>query len=316
MHARCRAHASWSAGSAGRTGCAARSPSPSAATAPSAPRPARCSTPATARWSIERRARTRDGCWCSFAGVDDRTAAERLLGAELTADPLRRATRSSTTTSSGCTRWSAPRCTTAAGAVLGRVDRGRGEPRARPPRARRRRAGADGVRGRAPRRRGRGRPARRTARPLSERAGAVRVDVFTIFPEWFAGPLDASLLGKARAEGRLDVRVHDLREHTTDRHRSVDDTPFGGGAGMVMAPEPIFAAVEAADPPRPLLLLSAAGRRFDQAYAAELASRRRVLVAVRPVRGRRPAGGRPSSATARCRSATTCSPAARPRPRS
>jgi tRNA (guanine37-N1)-methyltransferase len=100
----------------------------------------------------------------------------------------------------------------------------------------------------------------------------VRIDVFSIFPEWFAGPLGASLLGKARAEGRLDVRVHDLREHTTDRHRSVDDTPYGGGAGMVMAPEPIFAAVETADPPRPLLLLSAAGRRFDQAYAAELAA--------------------------------------------
>ena len=100
----------------------------------------------------------------------------------------------------------------------------------------------------------------------------MRIDVFTIFPEWFAGPLDASLLGRARAEGRLDARVHDLSVHTTDRHRSVDDTPYGGGAGMVMAPEPIFAAVEAADPPRPLLLLSAAGRSFDQAYAAELAA--------------------------------------------
>jgi tRNA (guanine37-N1)-methyltransferase len=100
----------------------------------------------------------------------------------------------------------------------------------------------------------------------------VRIDVFTIFPEWFAGPLEASLLGRARAEGRLDARVHDLRVHTTDRHRSVDDTPYGGGAGMVMAPEPIFAAVEEADPPRPLLLLSAAGRSFDQAYAAELAA--------------------------------------------
>jgi len=100
----------------------------------------------------------------------------------------------------------------------------------------------------------------------------VRVDVFSIFPEWFAGPLDASLLGRARADGRLDVRVHDLREHTTDRHRSVDDTPYGGGAGMVLAPEPIFAAVEAAEPARPLLLLSAAGRRFDQAYAARLAA--------------------------------------------
>jgi tRNA (guanine37-N1)-methyltransferase len=100
----------------------------------------------------------------------------------------------------------------------------------------------------------------------------VRIDVFTIFPEWFAGPFDTSLLGKARAAGRLDLRVHDLREHTTDRHRSVDDTPYGGGAGMVMAPEPIFAAVEAAEPPRPLLLLSAAGERFDHARAASLAA--------------------------------------------
>jgi tRNA (guanine37-N1)-methyltransferase len=100
----------------------------------------------------------------------------------------------------------------------------------------------------------------------------VRIDVFTIFPEWFQGPFDTSLLGKARAAGRLDLRVHDLREHATDRHRSVDDTPYGGGAGMVMAPEPVFAAVAAAEPPRPLLLLSAAGERFDQARAVELAA--------------------------------------------
>jgi tRNA (guanine37-N1)-methyltransferase len=100
----------------------------------------------------------------------------------------------------------------------------------------------------------------------------VRVDVFTIFPEWFAGPLEASLLGKARTEGRLEVRVHDPRTFTNDRHRSVDDTPYGGGAGMVMAPGPLFDAVDAVDPPRPLLLLSAAGRPFDQAFAAELAA--------------------------------------------
>jgi tRNA (guanine37-N1)-methyltransferase len=100
----------------------------------------------------------------------------------------------------------------------------------------------------------------------------MRIDVFTIFPEWFAGPFEASLLGKARAAGRLDLRVHDLRAHTTDRHRSVDDAPYGGGAGMVMAPEPIFAAVEAAAPPRPLLLLSAAGERFDHGRALGLAA--------------------------------------------
>jgi tRNA (guanine37-N1)-methyltransferase len=100
----------------------------------------------------------------------------------------------------------------------------------------------------------------------------VRIDVFTIFPDLLAGPLDISLLGRARAEGRLEVRLHDPRDATTDRHRSVDDTPFGGGAGMVMRPEPIFETVEAVDPPRPLLLLSASGRRFDQAMAHELAA--------------------------------------------
>jgi tRNA (guanine37-N1)-methyltransferase len=99
----------------------------------------------------------------------------------------------------------------------------------------------------------------------------VRIDVFTIFPgmvEQFAGQ---SLLGRARSAGALDVRVHDLRSCATDPHRSVDDAPFGGGAGMVLMPEPLFAAVEAVDPPRPLLYLSPAGRRFDQACAAELA---------------------------------------------
>jgi tRNA (guanine37-N1)-methyltransferase len=100
----------------------------------------------------------------------------------------------------------------------------------------------------------------------------VRVDVFTIFREYLEAPLGASLIGKARAAGILDVRLHDLREHTTDNHRSVDDTPFGGGAGMVMMPEPLFAAVEAAQPVHPLYLLAPGGRRFDQALARELAA--------------------------------------------
>src|SRR6266540_6987594 len=99
----------------------------------------------------------------------------------------------------------------------------------------------------------------------------MRIDVFTIFPEYLDGPLRTSLLGRARERGLVDVRVHDLRANTTDAHRSVDDMPFGGGAGMVMMPEPLFAAVEAVDPARPLFLLSAAGRPFDQAGAAELA---------------------------------------------
>lgn len=100
----------------------------------------------------------------------------------------------------------------------------------------------------------------------------MRVDVFTIFPELIEPALRVSLLGRACEAGLVDVRLHDPRDFATDRHRSVDDTPFGGGAGMVMAPGPLFAAVEAADPPRPLLLLSASGRRFDQACAAELAA--------------------------------------------
>ncbi|MBA2327380.1 MAG: tRNA (guanosine(37)-N1)-methyltransferase TrmD [Actinobacteria bacterium] len=100
----------------------------------------------------------------------------------------------------------------------------------------------------------------------------MRVDVFSIFPEYFGGPLGASLLGRARELGLVDVRVHDPRDWTTDRHRSVDDTPFGGGAGMVMAPEPVFAAVEAVEPARPLLLLSPAGERFVQDRARGLAA--------------------------------------------
>lgn len=100
----------------------------------------------------------------------------------------------------------------------------------------------------------------------------MRIDVFTIFPQMVEHFVDQSLLGRARREGRLDVRVHDLRSCATDPHRSVDDAPFGGGAGMVLMPEPVFAAVEAVDPPRPLLYLSPAGRRFDQAVARELAA--------------------------------------------
>ncbi len=100
----------------------------------------------------------------------------------------------------------------------------------------------------------------------------MRIDVFTLFPELIDGFTAGSIMGRARRDGLLDLRLHDPRDHTTDNHRTVDDTPFGGGAGMVMKPEPIFEAVEAADPPRPLLLLSPSGRTFDQAYATELAA--------------------------------------------
>lgn len=100
----------------------------------------------------------------------------------------------------------------------------------------------------------------------------MRIDVFTIFPDLVDGFLAGSLIGKARADGVLDIRVHDLRSGATDAHRSVDDAPFGGGAGMVLTPEPLFAAVEKAESPRPLLLLSPSGRRFDQQVAHELAA--------------------------------------------
>jgi tRNA (guanine37-N1)-methyltransferase len=101
----------------------------------------------------------------------------------------------------------------------------------------------------------------------------VRIDVFTIFPAVVEGPLSGSLLGRAIGGGLLDVRVHDLREWTQDRHRSVDDAPFGGGPGMVMKPEPFFGAVESLDPERGrVLLTSPAGRRLDQALVRELSS--------------------------------------------
>ena len=100
----------------------------------------------------------------------------------------------------------------------------------------------------------------------------MRVDVFTIFPGLVDAFCSESLLGKTRTNGLFDLRCHDLREHTTDPHRTVDDNPFGGGAGMVMRPEPIFASVESANPPRPLFLLGPGGRRFDQDLANELAA--------------------------------------------
>lgn len=98
----------------------------------------------------------------------------------------------------------------------------------------------------------------------------MRIDIFTIFPEMVRDFAGRSLLGRARVAGLVEVEVHDLRSGTGDPHRSVDDSPYGGGAGMVLMPEPVFAAVEAADPPRPLILLGPAGGRFDQEAAQEL----------------------------------------------
>ena len=107
----------------------------------------------------------------------------------------------------------------------------------------------------------------------------MRIDVLTIFPSIFDSPLRESLLGKAVAEGVLDVHVHDVRDHTTDKHRQVDDESYGGGPGMVMKPEPVFAAVEAlGEGDKRVLLLSPAGRRFDQALARELAAERWLVL--------------------------------------
>jgi tRNA (guanine37-N1)-methyltransferase len=104
----------------------------------------------------------------------------------------------------------------------------------------------------------------------------LRIDVFTIFPEIIEDYAGASILGRARVQGDLDLRVHDLRSGAQDARRSVDDSPFGGGAGMVLAPGPVFGCVDAvaSSPdglPRPLILLTPSGRRFDQGLAIELA---------------------------------------------
>ncbi len=101
----------------------------------------------------------------------------------------------------------------------------------------------------------------------------MRVDIFTIFPGIFESPLRESLLGKAITDGVLDVRVNDIRTYSTDKHHNVDDEAFGGGPGMVMKPEPVFAAVESLDPDRGrVLLMSPAGRRLDRDLAHELAA--------------------------------------------
>lgn len=103
----------------------------------------------------------------------------------------------------------------------------------------------------------------------------MRIDVLTLFPEIFEGPLGASLLGKALDEGKLEVAVSNIRDFTQDRHRTADDAPYGGGPGMVMKPEPLFAAVEALEEVNSLeriILLSARGRTLTQDVVRELAA--------------------------------------------
>jgi tRNA (guanine37-N1)-methyltransferase len=107
----------------------------------------------------------------------------------------------------------------------------------------------------------------------------MKIDVLTLFPEMFAGPLDASIIARARKDGILDLQVRNLREFTHDRHKTVDDRPFGGGPGMLLKPEPAFEAVEAlAGPETTVILLSPSGRLFDQAIARDLAARSHLLL--------------------------------------
>jgi tRNA (guanine37-N1)-methyltransferase len=107
----------------------------------------------------------------------------------------------------------------------------------------------------------------------------MKIDVLTLFPEMFSGPMDASIVGRARKAGLLDLRLQNLRQWTHDRHKTVDDKPFGGGAGMVLKPEPIFEAVESlADDKTHVILTAPAGRPFTQAIARELAQKEHLLI--------------------------------------
>jgi len=108
-------------------------------------------------------------------------------------------------------------------------------------------------------------------------------DVITIFPEFFKGPFDYGIIRRGRENGLIEIRVHDLRDFTSDRHRTVDDRPFGGGEGMVFKPEPIFKAVESVRQGEQaavveVVVLSAAGRRFNQAEALRLSKADQVIL--------------------------------------
>ncbi|MEX2372192.1 MAG: tRNA (guanosine(37)-N1)-methyltransferase TrmD, partial [Dehalococcoidia bacterium] len=114
-------------------------------------------------------------------------------------------------------------------------------------------------------------------------ASSIRFDVLTLFPGMFGGALSESILGRAREAGLIDVHLHDLRDWAHDRHRTVDDYPFGGGPGMVMKPEPLLEAIEAiagldAAPPPYRVFLTPQGRRLDRALVDDLAAHERLLL--------------------------------------
>jgi tRNA (guanine37-N1)-methyltransferase len=107
----------------------------------------------------------------------------------------------------------------------------------------------------------------------------MKIDVLTLFPAMFAGPLDESIVQRARTNGALELTVHNLRDYTHDRHKTVDDRPFGGGPGMLLKPDPIFEAVENLGREKTrVILLSPAGRKFNQAIARELAPQEHLLL--------------------------------------
>ena len=107
----------------------------------------------------------------------------------------------------------------------------------------------------------------------------MKIDVLTLFPAMFAGPLDESIIMRARKAGLLELKIHNLRDWTHDRHKTVDDRPFGGGPGMLLKPEPIFEAVESVRRAETkVVLLSPSGRKFDQAIARELAAEKDLLL--------------------------------------
>ena len=110
----------------------------------------------------------------------------------------------------------------------------------------------------------------------------MKIDIVTIFPKMMEGPLREGIVGRAVDRGLIDIRVHDLREHTTDRHRLVDDVPFGGGPGMVLKPEPLFRAVDAirerSGEPAAIVLTSPDGRRFTHADAVRLSALGHIAV--------------------------------------
>ena len=107
----------------------------------------------------------------------------------------------------------------------------------------------------------------------------MKVDVLTLFPAMFAGPLDESIIRRARAAGQLELVIHDLRDWTHDRHRTVDDEPYGGGPGMLLKPEPVFEAVEDLAQERTrVVLLTPQGKMFKQAVARDLATHENLLL--------------------------------------